>query len=91
MGNEPACRILDYMIKHSKKVLIADYAPAKTGIAKLGIEVDEMFSGHYRHFRSYRKAGGIPAYADRLGATVQDVIKTDVDGIDIWVIEGKFS
>ena len=81
-----ACRLLNFLVKNSQQVFIADYTSATSLAAKLGIEVDELFSGHYRYYRRYKQFGEIPAYTNKVGAKVQKVLKTKIDGIAIWVI-----
>lgn len=88
-GSNAACEILEIMVNHSKKVLIADYASANTLTGKIGIEMDEMLSGHYGNYRKYKKCGEIPYYAKQVGASIKKTIRTKIDGISIWVIDGK--
>lgn len=77
---------LVFMAKNSKRVLIADYTAPKSFFAKFGIEFDEMLSGHYRSFLRYRRAGGIPEYAQKSGLKIDRVISSSIDGIAIWSI-----
>lgn len=86
MGERDACRVLEKMVDISGQVIIADYSTAKTLSGRVGIELDEMFSGHYRNFRNYRKNGEIPAYAARVGAVVRDETASVIDGVSIWQI-----
>jgi SAM-dependent methyltransferase len=89
VGQEVACEILELMVNNSKKVLVADYTSAKGFFGKVGIEIDEMFSGHYGNYRKYKKSGEIPFYANRVGVDIRDTIQTEIDGISIWVMDGK--
>lgn len=89
LGEKSAYRVLELMVNNSKKVLIADYTKAKTFSGRLGIEIDELFSGHYRNFKQYQKNGEITSYADHVGATIDRVVPSIIDGIFIWVINGK--
>ena len=91
MNDESACEILELMASKSSKVLIADYTAADGFLQKISIEFDELISGHYSNYKKYRKSGDIPGYADRLGLVVVDTIRTKIDGISIWVIDGKGS
>ena len=86
---QDACDLLKMMVNNSKKVLIADYTKAKSFSGKLGIELDEMLSGHYGYFKRYRMNGEIPSYASKIGATIDRVLASTIDGISIWVINGK--
>lgn len=89
MGERAACEMLELMVSNSKKVLVADYVVASTMLGRLGIEVDEMFSGHYGKFRRYMKSGAMPYYAGRVGVDIKGVVKTKIDGISIWIMDGK--
>lgn len=89
IGGKEACDLLNYMVNNSRKVLIADYTSATTLIGKIGVEIDELFSGHYGNYRKYKQRGEISFYVNRIGATVKDVIRTKIDGISIWIIDGK--
>lgn len=89
MTQPEACKVLAMMVERSKQVLIADYSTPSGFSAKLGIELDELVSGHYRNFRAYRKQGEIPAYAAQVGASIVDVCESTIDGIFIWTIDGR--
>lgn len=89
VGVEIACEILELMVISSNKVLIADYTSADALFGKVGIEIDEMFSGHYSNYKKYKKSGEVPYYAKRIGVDIKEVIKTKVDGISIWVMDGR--
>lgn len=89
LHDEHACRLLDLMVKHSRTVLIADYSVPSSLTARAGIELDELFSGHYRNFRRYMRYGTISAYADRVGAQITQVRQSVLSGISIWIINGK--
>jgi len=91
MNETNACRVLQKMVEISKKVLIADYSKAKTLSGKIGTEADELFSGHYGNFKKYCQKGEIPSYAAQIGATITESVDSVVDGITIWVIEGKMT
>ncbi|MCG8014900.1 MAG: class I SAM-dependent methyltransferase [Candidatus Thiodiazotropha sp. 'RUGA'] len=91
MREQDACELLKMMVENSKRVLIADYTIPKTFAGKLSTEVDEMFSGHYLNFRRYRNAGEITSYALKIGAKTRKVISSSLDGISIWIIEGKLN
>lgn len=84
-----ACDVLKQMARVSQRVLIADYGQPKTTIARLGIEFDEMISGHYGQFRRYRKAGYILQYAKQCGLDIVNVTESKIDGIFIWEIKGE--
>ena len=84
-----ACEILLLMISNSKIVVIADYTSSDTFLGKLSIEIDEFFSGHYRNYRKYKAIGELPYYANKLGARINDIRKTKIDGISLWIIEGE--
>lgn len=89
LDEKDACEILEYMAKTSSRVLIADYSQPETFLAHIGIEFDEIVSGHYSKFRHYRKAGRIPAYAYACNLVITRTIKSSIDGIVIWEINGK--
>ncbi|WP_143873683.1 class I SAM-dependent methyltransferase [Catenovulum sediminis] len=86
MNEKEACTVLRIMAEKSEKVLVADYATPKSFLVKLGIEFDEIISGHYRAFRRYRNAGGISEYARKLGLKINRTIPSAIDGIVIWEI-----
>lgn len=86
MKETDALSILKIMTEKSERILVADYAKPKSFLAKLGIEFDEIISGHYREFRRYRNAGGISGYARKLGLKINRVIPSAIDGIVIWEI-----
>lgn len=89
MTQPEACRLLAKMVGCSKKVLIADYSTPSGFSARLGIHIDELFSGHYRNFRAYSRQGEIPAYAEQVGASISDAHASTIDGIVIWTIKGR--
>ena len=86
MSQNKACELLKMMVENSKKVLIADYTEPKTLSGKLGIEFDEMLSGHYTNFKKYRKSGEISFYAEQVRARVHQVLPSSIDGISIWIL-----
>ena len=86
MSADKACRILSQMAASSERVLIADYTKPKTMLAKIGIEIDEMVSGHYQKFRQYREAGAVAEYVCRSRLRINRVIPSSIDGIAIWDI-----
>jgi len=86
MVQDKACKLLKMMVENSNKVLIADYTAPKTLSGKLGIEFDEMISGHYGNFKKYRKSGEIPFYAGQVGAKIHKVIPSSIDGISLWIL-----
>ena len=79
-----AIKTLQSLAKISSKVLIADYSKPKSFWAKVSIEIDEMFSGHYGRFKEYRDNGYLPYLASRAGLVVSEVKETPIDGILIW-------
>ena len=89
MREEDAISSLSLLAKHSSKVIIADYAPPNTVWGKVSIELDEMISGHYGKFKSYREKGGIPYLAKASGLKVVSEMGTPIDGILIWVLSGR--
>lgn len=89
LPEKEACELLKMMVKNSNLVLIADYTAAKSTLGKISIEFDEMLSGHYRNYKHYRKRGEIPAYAEKIGAMVQQEIESVIEGISIWLISKK--
>ncbi|MCG7987172.1 MAG: class I SAM-dependent methyltransferase [Candidatus Thiodiazotropha weberae] len=86
-----ACKLLRMMVDVSKKVLIADYTKANSFSGKLGIGIDELFSGHYGNYKRYRRNGEIPSYVSKIGAKIISVQASTVDGITIWVISDKIN
>jgi len=89
LSEQDACDILKMMLDKSQKVIIADYTEAKSLSGKLIIELDELLSGHYGNFKKYRSNGGIPSYAAKVGAIINKIVASAIDGISIWVITGK--
>ena len=87
LKEDSACAILETMINSADKVLIADYSEPNSFGGKVGIEMDEFISGHYRNFRKYRKNGWMPAYAKRVGARINSVTPSVIDGITIWELK----
>lgn len=81
-----ACDVLEFMAKNSKKMIIADFIEPKGLFAKASIEFDEMISGHYKKFRRYRQLGGMPTYIKKCNLKIDKVIKSEIDGIAIWVL-----
>ncbi|MCG7985453.1 MAG: class I SAM-dependent methyltransferase [Candidatus Thiodiazotropha lotti] len=86
-----ACNLLKMMVDISKKVLIADYTKANSFSGKISIEIDEFISGHYGNYKRYRKNGEIPSYVSKVGAKINSVQASTVDGISIWVISSKIN
>ncbi|ODB99964.1 hypothetical protein A3197_06130 [Candidatus Thiodiazotropha endoloripes] len=86
-----ACKLLRMMVDVSKKVLIADYTKANSFSGKLGIGIDELFTGHYGNYKRYRRNGEIPSYVSKIGAKIISVQASTVDGISIWVISDKIN
>lgn len=86
MPEQHACALLKTMVDHSDMALVADFTDAESAIGRLSIEFDELLSGHYRNYRHYRSSGEIPAYAAKIGARIQREIRSDVDGIAIWLV-----
>ena len=91
LAEKDACQLLSAMLKTSQKVIIADYGYCKSLAGKFAIELDEMLSGHYRNFKRYQKNGAIPAYAKQIGARIEREYTSEIEGIYIWVIQGKIS
>ncbi|GAA6135731.1 hypothetical protein NBRC116188_25210 [Oceaniserpentilla sp. 4NH20-0058] len=89
LDKQKACAVLLHMAHTSKRLLIADYASPKSVLSRIGIELDEMISGHYGQFTRYRRSGRIPAYAQLCGLEVVQAIQSSVDGIVIWELKGK--
>ncbi|MDH5232324.1 MAG: class I SAM-dependent methyltransferase [Gammaproteobacteria bacterium] len=88
MNEVNARRVFSAMFNNCEKLLIADYAQANSFYAKLGIEFDEFLSGHYTNYRQYQKRGGIHFYANEIGATIEEIRPSKIDGLTIWVIKG---
>lgn len=86
LPRQKACALLKMMVDNSDRVLVADFTRAKSASGRLGIEFDELISGHYRNYRQYRRGGEIPSCAREIGATVHREIASVVDGISIWQI-----
>lgn len=91
LDKQTACAVLLHMANACQRLLIADYAPPKSVFARIGIELDEMISGHYGQFRDYRRLGQIPAYAQMCDLEIVQTIPSSIDGIVIWVLKGKRS
>ncbi|BCD95923.1 hypothetical protein MARGE09_P0122 [Marinagarivorans cellulosilyticus] len=91
LAEKDACQLLSAMLKTSKQVIIADYGYCKSLAGRCAIELDEMLSGHYRNFKLYQKKGAIPAYVKQIGARIEREYASDIEGIYIWVIQGKIS
>ena len=89
LTRKDACDLLKMMVNNSKTVLIADYTEAKSTLGKMSIEFDELISGHYLNYKAYRKCGEIPAYAEEIGAVVEQEIASVIEGISIWRISSK--
>jgi len=84
MPKPTALSVLKRMLAQCSELLIADYTQPKGWFSCAGIELDELMSGHYRHFRRYRASGGIDGYASEIGARCQRVCDSELDGIAIW-------
>ncbi|MCG8038798.1 MAG: class I SAM-dependent methyltransferase [Candidatus Thiodiazotropha taylori] len=89
MPESKACDLLRLMVDRSKVVLIADYTAAKSTSSKIGIEFDELISGHYGNYKRYRRSGEIPSYAEKIDAVVELEIASEIDGISIWRISKR--
>lgn len=88
MKRADAISVLERMAMLSDRILIADYADPATLFGKCSIEVDEMISGHYGRFRSYRRTGRIPAYAAACDLAIHSSTPSSIDGIVIWQLQG---
>lgn len=91
LTEDRACRVLQTMSEVSSRIIIADYWRPISMLAKIGIEFDEMISGHYCRFRQYRKVGGIPEYAQKCGLDVIQSMDSGIDGITIWDLQSTIS
>jgi ubiquinone/menaquinone biosynthesis C-methylase UbiE len=89
MPERAACALLRMMVENSRMVLVADFTEAESTLGRLSIEFDELFSGHYRNYRQYRRSGEIPSYAEKTGARVHKEIRSVVEGISIWLISNN--
>jgi len=89
LPEQQACALLKMMVDNSRFVLVADYTEAKSTIGRLGIEFDELLSGHYRNYRRYRRSGEIPSYAEKTGVRVHKEITSSIEGISIWIIDNN--
>lgn len=87
MPTAVALTVLKIMLNTCESLYIADYAEAKNWVSKWAIEFDEMISGHYARFRAYRRLGGIPGYAEQIGARCIKVRDSQLDGIVIWKLD----
>lgn len=90
MDEKTAVIALSLMARYSAKIIIADYTIPKTIGKKISIEVDEFLSGHYARFKAYRKNGAIWHLAKSANIEIEKVLGTPFDGIDIWVLTGKY-
>ena len=89
MGEKDAIYSLSLLAKYTAKIVVADYAVPTKAYSKFSIEVDELISGHYRKFTSYRKNGGVPYLTKMAGLRVVSETETAIDGIFIWVLGAK--
>ena len=89
MNEEDAISSLSLLGKYTQKIIIADYAVPNTFWGKVSIEIDEIISGHYGRFRSYRSKGRIPYLAKMAGLGIRSEVSTSIDGILIWILDGK--
>lgn len=89
MGIDAATKVLGKMLEISTNVVIADYSKPRSASGSLGIEFDEMISGHYGRFRAYRKYGGIPSIAESIRATVVSETPSSIDGITLWLLSSR--
>lgn len=86
-----ACKVLSSMAQSCRRVIIADYSRPESRLAGIGIELDEMISGHYSRFRKYKRAGTISEYARKCRLQITQTTISQVDGILIWEIAGSTS
>lgn len=91
LGENKSVEVLRSMLTLSNYVLIADFCEPKLLRSRMGMEIDEMLSGHYRRFCSYRRNGYLPGIVSKTKADVMEVITSSIDGICIWVLEGRSS
>ena len=89
MSEKDAISSLSLLGNHTQKIIIADYAAPNTFWGKVSIEIDELISGHYNRFRHYRNKGRIPYLAKKAGLGIRAEIGTSIDGILIWILDGK--
>ncbi len=90
MTTEDAVSTLKFMAECAPTLIIADFTEPNTKWGKASIELDEMFSGHYRRFKRYSAIGGMPYLAMLAGLEIQREIGTPKDGIAIWDLRAKF-
>ncbi|BFM49004.1 class I SAM-dependent methyltransferase [Marinomonas sp. THO17] len=86
LPKQKACDLLKCMMERSKVVLVADYTEAKSLLGKVSMELDELISGHYRHYKNYRQSGEISSYVEEVGGIVQQEMASAIEGISIWRI-----
>lgn len=84
-----ALNTLKKMATISKQIIIADFTEPKTFGGKMGIEFDELISGHYSHFKSYGKMGYFPYISSQAELNITSTIETSIDGMNIWVVESN--
>jgi len=84
MTEEEAISTLLLLKSYSSRIIIADYSVTKTVWGRISIEMDELISSHYCNFKNYLSRGGMPHLFKEVGLDVKSVIKTSIDGIEIW-------
>jgi len=84
MSEEEAISTLLLLKRYSTRIIIADYSITKTMWGKIFIEMDELISGHYSNFKNYMNSEGMLHLFKEVNLDVKSVIKTPIDGIEIW-------
>jgi len=70
-----------------QRLIICDYKQPNTVSGKLGVEIDELISGHYRRFKEYQRLGFFYSLISESGLQLLEEQHTAVDGLSIYVLE----
>jgi len=70
------------------RLIVCDYERPNRLVGKLSVELDELISGHYKHFYIYRNKGGLKSMAKAANIKIIHKEKTSIDGLYLTVLEG---
>jgi len=89
MEYESAIATLNQMAHNARRSIIADFSVPNTFTGKMGIEIDELISGHYSQYCTYKKNGYLPYLASLTEFSIVSTQETSVDGIKIWELKSN--
>lgn len=91
MPTTEAIPLLQHMLTLAPQVHVADFIPPKPLLDRITLELDELISGHYKNFCSYRRLGGIEPLAAMAGAQVVTRSISSLPSIGLWQLQSTTS